>query len=128
MEIVKLIILRLSGLLLTLVGCMRMTNPAKPCLKNSGIKLNNDTDLLNEMRGVGSLMLFSGVIVLLGTFPAVLTAYSLLVASLIFLGFLMGRLFGRFADRKPNKQLRTGIFSELLLGAANAFFLIYHLT
>ncbi len=124
MEIIKLIILGLSGLLLTFVGLMRMTNPIKSYLKNSGIKLNNDTDLLNEIRGVGSLMLCSGVIVLLGTVLPILTAYSLFVASLIFLGFLIGRLFSRFVDGKPNKQLVTGMFSELILGSANLFLLI----
>lgn len=57
MEIFKIIILSLSGLLLLFVGTMRLSNPIKAYLKNSGIKLENDVDLLNEMRGVSAVML-----------------------------------------------------------------------
>ncbi|MFY0627640.1 MAG: DUF4345 family protein [Reichenbachiella sp.] len=128
MEIIKLITLGLSGLLLTFVGLMRLTNPAKTYLKNSGIKLNNDKDLLNEIRGVASLMFCGGIIVMLGTALPTLTIFSLLIASLVFIGFLIGRVFSRVVDGKPNKQLITGMFSELILGSANAFFLIIELT
>lgn len=127
MEIIKLVIVGLSGLLLTLVGLMRMTDPIKTYQKNSGITLNDDIDLLNEIRGVGSLMLCGGIIVLLGAVFPTMTTYSLLIAFFIFLGFLIGRLFSRIVDGKPNKQLVTGLFSELVLGTANIGFLIFQM-
>ena len=63
----------LSGLLLLFVGIMRLSNPQKTYLKNSGIKLEDDVNLLNEMRGVSAVMLFGGVIILLGTIVSALT-------------------------------------------------------
>ena len=69
-------------------------------------------------------MLCSGLIVLSGIFLPTLTPHASFVATLIFIGFLVGRLFSRSVDGKPNKQLVTGMFSEIILGAANAFFVV----
>ena len=124
MEIIQIIILGLSGLLLLFVGLMRLTNPIKTYLKNSGITLENDVNLMNEIRGVSSMMLCSGIIILLGTIVPVLTTFSFVVATLIFLGFAIGRLFSHVVDGKPNKQLIMGLITELVLGTANVFYLV----
>jgi len=124
MEIIKIVTLSLSGLLLLFVGAMRLSNPIKTYLKNSGIKLENDVNLLNEMRGVSSVMLFGGIIILLGTIIPKLTFASFVVATLIFIGFAIGRLLGIGLDGKPNKLIVQGLISELVLGAANIFCLV----
>jgi len=124
MEIYEIIILSLSGLLLLFVGAMRLSNPMKTYLKNSGVKLENDVNLLNEMRGVSSVMLFGGIIILLGTIIPKLSFASFVVAVLIFLGFAIGRLLSFVLDGKPNKLIVQGLISELVLGAANVFCLI----
>ena len=124
MEIFKIVILSLSGLLLLTVGTLRLSNPIKNYLKNSGINLANDVNLLNEMRGVSSVMLFGGIIILLGTFIPKLTIASFIVATLILLGFAIGRLLSIGLDGKPNKLIVQGLISELVLGAANVFCLV----
>lgn len=124
MEIFKIVILSLSGLLLLFVGAMRLSNPIKTYLKNSGIKLENDVDLLNEMRGVSAVMLVGGILILLGTFITQLTFTSFVVAILILLGFAIGRLLSIGLDGKPNKLIVQGLIFELVLGAANIFCLI----
>lgn len=121
METIKIVVLSLSGFMLLVVGTTRLSNPIKAYLKNSGIKLEKDVNLLNEMRGVSAVMLFGGVIILLGTIIPDLTFASLVVASLIFLGFLIGRLISMSVDRKPNKKIIQGIVFEIVLGAANVF-------
>jgi len=121
MEIIKIVTLSLSGLMLLLVGIMRLSNPKKTYLKNSGIKLENDVNLLNEMRGVSSVMLFSGIIILLGTIIPKLTTVSFVVAILIFLGFAIGRLLSFGLDGKPNKLIVKGIVFELVFSATNIF-------
>lgn len=47
-----------------------------------------------------------------------------MIASLIFLGFAVGRILGMSMDGKPNKQLITGLVTELILGTANLVCLI----
>jgi len=124
METIKIVILSLSSLLLLFVGAMRLINPIKTYLKNSGIKLANDVNLLNEMRGVSALMLTGGILILLGIFIPQFTFTSFVVASLTFLGFAIGRLLSIGLDGKPNKLVIQGLFSELVLGAANIFCLV----
>lgn len=120
MEIFRIVILALSGLLLTFVGSMRLANPVKSYLKNSGISLGSDVNLLNEMRGVGAFMMMAGITTLLGTFIPQLTIASLVVALLVFLGFAIGRIISMRADGKPNKLIIQGLIFELVLGPLSA--------
>mgnify|MGYP005994016749 CR=1 FL=1 len=124
MEIFKIVILSLSTLLLLFVGISRLTNPIKTYFKSSGIKLENDPSLLNEMRGTSSVMLFAGIIIALGIFVGKLSFTSHFIAILIFIGFAIGRLISLKADGKPSKQIEQGIIFELVLGVANVFCLI----
>ena len=124
MEIINIVTLSISGLLLLTVGALRISNPIKNYSKNSGIRLENEVNLLNEVRGVSSVMLFGGIIILLGTIIPKLTIVSFVVATLILLGFALGRLLSIGLDGKPNKLIVQGLVSELVLGAANIFCLI----
>lgn len=124
METFKIVILSLSSLLLIFVGAMRLLNPMKTYAKNSGITLANDVDLLNEIRGVSAVMLFGGIIIFLGVLIPTLTYTSFIVATLIFIGFAVGRIISHGLDGKPNKQLIQGLIFELVFGAANVFCLV----
>ena len=121
MEIFKIVTLSISGLLLFFVGTMRLVNPLKIYLKNSGIKLENDVNLLNEIRGVSAVMLFGGIIISLGTIIPELTITSFVIATLILIGFATGRLLSFGLDGKPNKLIVQGLISELVLGGANIY-------
>lgn len=124
MEIFKIVILSLSGLLLFFVGTMRLINPVKTYLKNSGIKLEKDVNLLNEMRGVSSVMLLAGAIILLGTIIPELTLTSHSFAILLFFGFAIGRILSFGLDGKPNKMIVQGLIFELILGGANTYCIV----
>ena len=110
--------------MLILGGTTRISNPIKNYLKNSGIKLENEVNVLSEARGVSSVMLFGGIIMLLGTIVPKLTITSFVVATLILLGFAIGRSLSIALDGKPNKLLIQGLISEIVLGAANVFCLV----
>ena len=124
MEIISTVTLALSGLLLTGVGALRLTDPVKNYAKNSGINLANDVDLLNEMRGVSGVMLLGGILIFLGTFMGSFSFTSHVIAGLLFFGFALGRIISFKTDGKANKQIVQGLMSELVLGCANLFFII----
>ena len=126
MEIINIVVLSLSGLLLTYAGAMRLIKPLKSlCLKtyldDPKIKLEGESDIFNEMRGAGTSIAFGGVFILLGTIIDQLMIASFIVAIVIFLGYALGRLVSLRLDGKPNQQIVQGLISELVLGAANAF-------
>lgn len=125
MEIIRITILSLSALMLVFVGIMRLKDPIKTYAKNSGIQLENDASLLNEIRGVAAVMLCAGIVIALGVFINQFVSISLVVACIVFLGFALGRLISLKADGKPNKQIIQGILFELILGVANVFCLLY---
>ena len=121
MEIFKIVTLSISGLLLLSVGMLRLANPLKTYLKNSGITLADDVNLLNEVRGVSALMMSAGSIILLGIFYSQMTFTSFTIATLLFIGFTIGRVVSIIKDGKPNKMIIQGLFSELILGALNLY-------
>jgi hypothetical protein len=124
MEILNIVTLSISGLLLLTAGTLRLINPIKNYLKNSGIKLEKEVNLLNEVRGVSSVMMCGGIIILLGIIIPKLTITSFVVAILILIGFAIGRLLSIRLDGKPNKLIVQGLVSELVLGALNIFCLV----
>ncbi len=125
MEILSIIVLAISGLLIfTFAGALRLIDPVKNYWKNSGIKLENEVNTLNEARGMSSVMMFGGVIIILGIFIPELTVTSFVVAILLFLGYGFGRTLSIFLDGKPNKLIIQGLISEVILGALSIFCLI----
>lgn len=121
MNIFNIALLSISGLLLTFIGALRLTNPIGTFAKASGITLNNDVDLLSEARGIGGTMMLCGVTMIAGGFIPVLTPSSFAVATVIFFGFALGRSLGYAQDGKPNKLLIQGLGTELILGSLHAF-------
>lgn len=124
MEIVTIVTLALSGLLLSVVGASRLSNPINAYLKNSGITLAKEVDLLNEMRGVSGVMLVGGVLILLGILLPQLTFTSHILGVLLFLGFALGRILSMRVDGQPNKQIVQGLIFELVFGALNVVCLV----
>ena len=119
MEIFSIGVLSLSGLLLLSVGALRISNPIGNYSKNSGIKIENEVNLLNEVRGTSAVMLFGGATILSGTTIPQMTFASHVVAILIFLGFAFGRLVSIRLDGRPNKLIIRGLIFELVFGSLN---------
>ena len=129
MEIFKIVVLSLSGLLLLYAGLSRAINPIKSfCLKayldNPELKLEGKADMFNEMRGAGTSLALGGIIILLGTIMSDFRPTSHVVAVVIFIGFAIGRLISKSLDGKPNNELFQGTMSEIILGALNIICLV----
>ena len=125
MEIFNIVVLSISGLLLfTLAGVLRLINPINNYWKNSGIKIENEVNMLSEVRGMSTLMLLGGIVILLGTIIPELTLTSFVVAILLFGGYAIGRLLSFGIDGKPNKLIIQGLVTEVVLGSVNTFCLV----
>ena len=124
METFTIIVLSLSGLLLTTLGLLRLTSPINTYSKNSGISLSNDVNLLNEIRGVSAITLCSGIIILSGAFLNQIRIYSLVLAIVIFVGIGIGRIVSLITDGKPNKKIIQALIVELVFGMLNIFVLL----
>jgi len=83
----------------------------------SGIILGSDVGLLSEARGVGGLILGSGIIIMSGVFSARMRFTSTLLAALVFLSFGFARLLGVALDGVPGEMLVQGIIGEFVMGS-----------
>jgi len=125
MLIFQIIILALSGLLLTYAGLNRLIKPiASLCLtrytQNPDVKIEYKSDIFNEMRSAGSQTLFIGLFIILGIFVPSVRLWSFAFATITFLGYAFGRTISLKKDGKVCKELTQGYYSEIILGILNA--------
>jgi hypothetical protein len=73
---------------------------------------------------MSSVMMFGGIVIMLGIFIPKLIIISHSIAILLFLGYAFGRVLSIILDGKPNKLILQGLVSELVLGALNIFCLV----
>ena len=118
MEIFSIGVLSLSGLLFLSVGALRTSNPIRNYLILE-VKIENEVNLLSEVRGMSAVMLFGGATILSGTMIPQMTFASHVVAILIFLGFAFGRLVSIRLDGRPNKLIIQGLVFEIVFGSLN---------
>ncbi|MEM9887559.1 MAG: DUF4345 domain-containing protein [Bacteroidota bacterium] len=129
MELFEVIILSLSSLALFYASTMRLINPQKgnflqTYLSNPDNRLENDTDLINEIRGVGAVMLVGGLFIILGIVISDFKFTSFVVAVVIFFGVVLGRLISLVVDGKPNQDVIRATIAEIVLSVLNIFCLI----
>jgi len=124
-----MVVLALSGLLLTYAGMNRMIKPISSlCLtryvQNPDTKIEYKSDVFNEMRSAGSQLFFIGLIISLGVFLKDVRIVSFVLATVTFLGYAFGRIVSLKLDGKVCKELMSGFYSEIILGVLNAVGLV----
>lgn len=105
----------LLGLFLIVIGAGRLVMPVE-FYSSIGVTLGSDINLLSEARGVGGMMLGSGILIFLGAFSAQLRFTSTILAFLVFLSFGFARLLGIGLDGMPGEEITQGIFFEFVFG------------
>jgi len=122
MTIFSMVVLGLTGLMLTLVGLMRIFKPAASyCLqtyvKVAGADVAADADMYSEMRGMGVVTMLTGLVLLAGLALPDTRITGHTVGAVFFGGYAIGRIFSFGTDGKPNKDLVNGLGAEVLFGA-----------
>ncbi|MEO1287703.1 MAG: DUF4345 domain-containing protein [Chloroflexota bacterium] len=129
MEIFKVVVLFLSGLALFYACSMRLINPTNAIFLQTYFEspensLATDIDLVNEIRGVGAVMLLGGIVALLGAIRADVRLTSFVVVTIIFSGVVLGRSYSLFIDGIPSENLIRAAIAEVVLSVLNIVCLI----
>lgn len=82
----------------------------------SEIILGDNISLLSDTRASGAVIVFASLLILLGIFRKDWTYISLLVSSLIFLSYGIGRILSLLLDGMPSQGLFVAMILELLIG------------
>lgn len=129
MKIFNIVVLALSGLALFYACSMRLINPAKAVFLQSYFEdptnsLAAHTDLANEIRGVGAVMLLGGIIAFLGIIRPEFQFTSFVVLTVILGGVVFGRALSIFMDGMPHANLLRAFVAEIVLAALNIVCLV----
>ena len=111
------VILFIAGAMILLAGAFTLFNPEGFTARN-GIDLGGQISLLNDIRGMGGLMVGSGIIILLGIIHRRMTFTSSVVTAGIFLTFALARLLSIGLDGVPADGLVKATIVELVVGIA----------
>lgn len=114
------IILFLSGLLLLGTGIALTFIPVEFNASN-GVDLGGNVSVLSDIRAAATVLLFGGILILLGVFIPKLTFTSSVIAMLLLLGYGFGRALSLGLDGMPAQALVIATGFEFVLGFANLF-------
>lgn len=109
------IVLGFSGFIAFAIGSFITLAPVA-FYASYGINLDNDPNLLNELRGPGANLAVLGAIVIAGLFIQALNKTSIAIALVIFLAFPVGRVIGIIADGMPSESVLAALAIEIVVG------------
>lgn len=121
-KILKVILL-VSGLILIIAGSFALFGPEGFTIRN-GIDIAGNTSLINDYRTFGSLMLGSGLIILVGVIHSRMAFTSTVVAAVMYTIMTIGRVLSIVIDGIPAESLVKATVLEGLIGAVAIFALI----
>jgi hypothetical protein len=83
---------------------------------SAGIHLEENVNLLSEVRAPGGALLAGGVLILLGAFIPTMTYTSVLLATLFFLSYGLSRILSMIVDGIPTTSLVMATVAEVVIG------------
>lgn len=117
------VILLISGLLLIVAGTGTLFFPVQFTGRN-GIDLAGQVSLFNDIRGMGGMMLGSGIAIALGAFVRKLAFTSIVISIVIFLSFGLARTISILLDGMPTDTLVKATVLESIIGLVGVFALV----
>ena len=116
---VGLVVLLVSGVVLTAVGALGLVAPDVLHQAN-GLPTVDHPGLLSEARGAGATLLAVGIAALAGARVRAWRPAMTALSALVLLAYAAGRAVSWAADGAPGQGLATAGLVELLLGTAAA--------
>ncbi|MCI4667475.1 MAG: DUF4345 domain-containing protein [Bacteroidia bacterium] len=129
MKTFKVVVLALSGMALFYACASRLINPTdaiflQSYFENPDNSLAIHKDLANEIRAEGGVMLFGGIIALIGAIRWDFRLVSFVITTVIFGGVILGRSLGLTIDGVPHPAIIRAAIAEGVLFAFNILCLL----
>ncbi|MEP2980289.1 MAG: DUF4345 domain-containing protein [Lentilitoribacter sp.] len=107
-------VLFISGISAFGIGCLIVFTPHS-FYASSGIVLDNDVNLLSELRAPAAGLLTLGIFMLLGIIRPVLAQISIFSTLIVFITFPAGRLISIVFDGMPSLAIFSALVFELVI-------------
>lgn len=93
---------------------------------SSGVSLDADINLLSEFRSAGGSLFLLGIAIIYGAFRRFLLKYALFLASVLYLGYGLARVYAFVVDGIPNELFVIVTTAEVVIGLV-ALFMFYRI-
>ena len=114
------VILFISGLIAISVGGSILFMPST-FYAASGISLNGEVNLLNEIRASGGMIFAIGILIISGVFITRLTFTATVISMLLYLTYALSRIFSMSIDGIPVDTLIQALVLEIVIGILSVF-------
>ena len=111
--------LAIAGLLLLVIGGAILMAP-HAFHGSNGIVLDNNPNMLSEIRAPGGLLASSGFLVLISVFRDSLREFTIQLTVLVYGSFGIARLVSMAQDGMPSSSIVGAMILELLIAAVGA--------
>lgn len=105
----------ISGLIAVVIGAGLLCIPIE-FESSADVILNNDVNLLSELRATGGGLLASGILIVLGAFIRRLAFTSVIISTILYLAYGTGRILGMIVDGIPSEGLIQATVAEIVIG------------
>jgi hypothetical protein len=90
---------------------------------SAGIHLEENVNMLSEVRAPGGALLVAGILMLSGAFISTLTHTSVVLATVFFLSYGFSRVLSILVDGVPTSSLVMATIAEIIIGILGVYIL-----
>ncbi|WP_028980042.1 DUF4345 domain-containing protein [Sporocytophaga myxococcoides] len=90
---------------------------------SAGIRLDNEVNILSEVRAPGGTLMAAGILIASGAFVSGMTYISIVLAALFYLSYGLSRTISIILDGLPTDTLVMATVSEIIIGLISLYLL-----
>ncbi len=94
---------------------------------SADVILSNDVNLLSELRATGGGLFASGILIVLGAFIRRLAFTSVIISTVLYLAYGIGRIIGMILDGIPSEGLVQATVLEIGIGVTGVFIFLKYI-
>ncbi len=116
------IFLFVTGMIGVIIGASLLLNPIE-FEASAGIHLENEVNILSEVRAPGGTLMAAGILIASGAFISGMTYISIILAALFYLAYGISRTISILLDGVPTDTLVMATVSEIIIGSISLYIL-----
>ncbi|MCR6640994.1 MAG: DUF4345 domain-containing protein [Sporocytophaga sp.] len=116
------IFLFVTGMVGVIIGASLLLTPIA-FEASAGIHLENEVNILSEVRAPGGTLMTAGILIASGAFISGVTYLSIILAALFYLSYGLSRTISILLDGLPSDTLIIATVSEIIIGLISLYIL-----
>lgn len=111
-----------AGIIGIIIGASLLLTPIA-FEASAGIRLDNEVNILSEVRAPGGTLMAAGILIASGAFISGMTYISIVLTALFYLSYGLSRTISIILDGLPTDTLVMATVSEIIIGLIGLYIL-----